>query len=386
MEPTVSIVIPTRNGGIQFQELLVRLGSQKSVFKPELIVVDSGSSDETVSSARRSGAKVIEIDPATFSHGETRNLGIGQSQGELCILLVQDALPIDDNWLYAMVKHFAEDLLICGVTTRQVPRPDADAVARWEVVAHNEHLGIEKKIRSISDWHEFEKLSLEDRFFVCNFDNVCSAVRRSVWEKIPFRPVSFAEDLDWGIRALEHGYKIVYEPQAGVIHSHLRPALYHLRRQYVSAKIVPEILRCPTTRIFAKSEEDLFRAVNVLLDEALLLLIMVDEFDGNMSVVGCQSMLRQIEAVGLCASDQSLNGELSSGDRTNPIRAHFFFLLSLVTRTLVDLDKQVFRHLVVHCAARSIGGFLGAYYLWSEKNGGVSAALQRLDDCLRGGV
>ncbi len=40
----------------------------------ELLICDSGSSDDTVALARRYGARVIEIPRESFSHGGTRNL------------------------------------------------------------------------------------------------------------------------------------------------------------------------------------------------------------------------------------------------------------------------------------------------------------------------
>src|SRR5437879_3009558 len=123
MKPSISIVVPTRNAGREFSQLLERLRTQKGSHNPEIVVVDSGSSDGTTDVARHFGAAVVEIPAATFNHGLTRNLGIQHAQGEICVLLVQDALPISDQWLEALVHHFDTDPLICGVTTRQVPRP-----------------------------------------------------------------------------------------------------------------------------------------------------------------------------------------------------------------------------------------------------------------------
>jgi rhamnosyltransferase len=386
MCPNVSIIVPTRNGGVQFEELLDRVSLQKAAYTPELVIVDSGSSDGTVECARRHGAKIIAIDPATFNHGETRNLGIRESRGDICVLLVQDALPISELWLEAMVKRFEEDPLICGVTTRQIPRPDTDLVTRWEVVTHNQYLGDEPQVRSISDWNAFERLSMQERFFLCNFDNVCSAVRRSTWEMHLFRAVPFAEDLDWGVRVLEHGHKIAYEPGGGVIHSHLRSALYHLRRQYVSAKVVPEILRCPINDIFANSDGPLFGYMNPIVNDAFSLAMLVEEFAHEMSLSGCRRLFNEVQMQGIDATAGVEPCDSRRPKASNPIRAHFFYLIAKILETMNEIDMYTFRHLVVHCAARSIGGFLGTYYLWSERNGTVSPELRRLDLCLRAGV
>ena len=62
------------------------------------------------------------------------------------------------------------------------------------------------------------------------FDNVCSCLRREVWQRIPFGDVAIAEDLDWGRRVVGAGFHLVYAPAAQVVHSHERSAWYELRR------------------------------------------------------------------------------------------------------------------------------------------------------------
>lgn len=64
----VSVVIPTKNGGTDFQCLLEKLSEQKGFREIELIIVDSGSTDATVSLAQAHGACVVSIKASEFSH------------------------------------------------------------------------------------------------------------------------------------------------------------------------------------------------------------------------------------------------------------------------------------------------------------------------------
>ncbi len=73
------------------------------------------------------------------------------------------------------------------------------------------------------------------------FDDVSSCLRRSVWEEMPFEKTNFGEDLRWGKRVVEAGYKIVYEPRSAVFHSHERGAMYDLRRYYVDQRLLLEL-------------------------------------------------------------------------------------------------------------------------------------------------
>jgi hypothetical protein len=274
-------------------------------------------------------------------------------------------------------------------------------------VNHNKFLGPERNIRSIADWKSFERLSLEGRFFLCNFDNVCSAVRRSTWEKHPFRPLQFAEDLDWGVRVLQAGNKIAYEPAAAVVHSHERPALYHLRRQYVSGKLVPRILRCPIVTTPAANDRQLFGLINSFVQEAFGLVVLVHQLIGCISADEWRHWVKHLESTGLPYSTKkaqkikSMNQTLrkwlgftshlpSSSNmtemRNHPMRAHFYFLVREVTQAAPTLNASLLCQVIVHCLARTIGGFLGAYYLWSEHQGQLSPDLEALDRVLSLGV
>ena len=100
----VSVVIPTLNAGSGFEELLKGLFVQEARFDYEVLVIDSGSTDGTAELARRYGASVHRISEDEFDHGATRNLGVSLSGGEYVAFIVQDAMPLDEAWLAAMVE------------------------------------------------------------------------------------------------------------------------------------------------------------------------------------------------------------------------------------------------------------------------------------------
>ena len=226
---TLSVVIPTKNGAETLPALLDSLERQKLDLTAEIIVVDSGSTDGTLDIARGRVDRLIGVPPDEFDHGLTRNLGIESSRGDLIVLIVQDAVPASDTLLQALAAPLLSDPQVAGSFARQRPHSDASALtreylARW-VAASDTGRTVE-----VGGPTAFDALTPTDRFERCAFDNVCSCVRRTVWESVPFRSTPIAEDLAWAKEVLLAGQRLVYAPEAVVVHSHDRSIGYELSR------------------------------------------------------------------------------------------------------------------------------------------------------------
>ncbi|MBI3820241.1 MAG: glycosyltransferase family 2 protein [Planctomycetes bacterium] len=226
-----SIVIPTLNGGPIFRDVLERLAEQDYRPRPEIVIIDSGSTDGTLDAAKKFATKVVEIDKKTFNHGRTRNQGIAASAGDVIALLTQDALPADKNWLAKMVRNYA-DPVVGGVYTRQFPRPECDPVMKHQLLSWAACRPV-RTTQAPFKPGEWELTPPIQRLQRCAFDNVASSIRRKTWEQIPFPEARFGEDVAWGRTALLNGWAIVYEPEAPVIHSHEFRMWYQTKRTYL---------------------------------------------------------------------------------------------------------------------------------------------------------
>ena len=100
----VSIIILTKNARNQFRDVLKAIFSQNTKYKFEVIVVDSGSTDETLKIAKEFDTKLFQIPPEEFGHGKTRNYGAKLAKGKFLIYLTQDAIPSETNWLDQLLK------------------------------------------------------------------------------------------------------------------------------------------------------------------------------------------------------------------------------------------------------------------------------------------
>ena len=74
----VCCIIPTLNAAAELRQLLPRLNSQS--LKPQVIVVDSSSDDDTAAVCSEFAARYERIERSAFDHGATRNFGASLSQ------------------------------------------------------------------------------------------------------------------------------------------------------------------------------------------------------------------------------------------------------------------------------------------------------------------
>lgn len=225
----VSIVVPTCDGARTLPALLDGIAIQQTSFRFETIAVDSGSTDGSVELLQHRVSRLVRVDRAAFDHGLTRNLGVEAACGELVVLIVQDALPASSRWLQALVAPLVADTTLAGTYARQVARPDASALTRFQLERWLAASPVPRPAQRLTA-DAFARLTPIERFHACVFDNVCSCIRRSVWKVHPFRPVPMAEDLAWARDVLFAGHGLAYVREAVVIHSHERSAWHEFSR------------------------------------------------------------------------------------------------------------------------------------------------------------
>jgi glycosyltransferase involved in cell wall biosynthesis len=207
----ISIIILTKNAGNLFQEVLTSLFACTGINETEIILIDSGSQDLTLDyAACYPQIRVHQISPGDFGHGRTRNFGAKLAKGDILVFLVQDATIATPDFLTRLVAPLA-NTQVAAVYGRQLPRASANPVERFFLTNTYPDL-VQTKAYDPSN-----RLSIQSIFF----SNVCSAIRRHVWERVPFdEHLIMSEDQQWSKKVLQLGYTILYEPAATVLHSH----------------------------------------------------------------------------------------------------------------------------------------------------------------------
>jgi rhamnosyltransferase len=205
-----SISILTKNEERNIGDCLKALFAQKGAGEFEVVLVDSGSSDATLEIARGYPIRIEQIAAREFHHARTRNFAASLGKGPILINLSGDAIPASDAWLRNMLANFT-DSGVGAVYGRQLPRPGStmERTDTFDTV-----YGDRKVVKDPA-----HRNGLGYRFY--HFSDVNSAIRRSVWEATPYpEDLKMFEDLAIAKRILDAGWKIVYEPDAPVFHSH----------------------------------------------------------------------------------------------------------------------------------------------------------------------
>jgi glycosyltransferase involved in cell wall biosynthesis len=226
---TVTVALPVLDGGPLLGDVLAAVRAQEIDREVELLVIDSGSTDGSVALARRHGARVVEIPRSEFSHGGTRNRLMELSRGEHVAFLTQDSVPAGPGWLAALLGGFEDDVaLVCGP---YLPRPDASPMVRRELERYFASFGGARVDRG----------PLAGAGPAAFFSSANGAVARWAWERVPFRPLAYAEDQQLARDMLAAGFAKAYVPEAAVVHSHDHPPWRALQRYFDDFRALAEV-------------------------------------------------------------------------------------------------------------------------------------------------
>ncbi|MCR5508382.1 MAG: glycosyltransferase family 2 protein [Lachnospiraceae bacterium] len=235
------LIIPVYKPDNKFKRLLEALVSQ--TVKPDNILImytRTGEDDhfppEFIELAMAAGeTRVFELDRTDFDHGGTRAEAVSHSGADIFIMMTMDAIPADDHLIENLIKHLS-DPLTGAAYARQLPDMDSSLAEKFT-------RGFNYPDGSVCKGKEdLERLGIKT--FFCS--NVCAAYRRDVYDKLGgfIKRTVFNEDMIYAHKLIMNGYKICYEADAGVIHTHEYGPMQQLHRNFdlaVSQAEHPEV-------------------------------------------------------------------------------------------------------------------------------------------------
>lgn len=219
----IGIIIPTLNAGAQFVKLLDSIAMQQVNLTRKLII-DSGSTDTTISLAEKYQYEVMSIDKAKFNHGGTRQRGIDYLKNiDIAIFLTQDVLVHDASSISKLIAAFG-DAKVGAAYGRQLPHSGASPLAAQARLFNY------PRVSQYKSYADKTKLGIKTAFMSDSF----AAYRISSLEAVGGFPrrVIIGEDMYVAAKMLMQGYQIAYTADACVYHSHEYTFWQELRRYF----------------------------------------------------------------------------------------------------------------------------------------------------------
>lgn len=197
---SVSVVVRAFNEGRHIGRLLEGLAAQTTT-PDEVIVVDSGSTDDTVAIAESAGARIVHIAKSEFSFGRSLNRGCAAATGDVLLIVSAHVYPVYDTYLEHMLVPFdhVETAIAYG---RQV----GDDRTKFS------------EARILRQWFPGESVLDQGHPFS---NNASAAVRRDVWRELRYdETLTGLEDLEFAQRAIQLEHRVAYVADAPVVHVH----------------------------------------------------------------------------------------------------------------------------------------------------------------------
>jgi GT2 family glycosyltransferase len=224
----ISIVLVHRNGTEMLRNCLASLPGACEGLRHEILLIDNGSSDDSVAMVRREFPQVrLRINKANTGFTRANNQGIKSSRGRVVALLNNDTI--------CHPRAFA-------VLVRELDsNPNAGIVAPKLL---NSDGSRQFSFRSFPGFQQalFNRESLLTRYFPNNpyssnylrnddpgdepqevdwASGACLVIRRELIDRIGGLDEGFfmySEDVDYCLRAWHAGYRVLYRPEAVVTH------------------------------------------------------------------------------------------------------------------------------------------------------------------------
>ena len=200
-KPDVSIIIRTLNEERYLPDLLSGIQRQQTSFSHEVVLIDSGSTDNTIDIAVKFSCRILHITREEFSFGRSLNRGCAAARGAYFVFISGHCIPCDQYWLQNLVQPLSEGH-INYCYGRQVGGPQTN----WSEC-------------QIFAKYFPEESSIPQKGFYCN--NANSAITAGDWASFKFdEELTGLEDMHLAKRLVADSGLVGYQADASVYHIH----------------------------------------------------------------------------------------------------------------------------------------------------------------------
>jgi GT2 family glycosyltransferase/Flp pilus assembly protein TadD/SAM-dependent methyltransferase len=215
----VSIIIPVFNKVEYTKKCIESIRNNTSKVDYEIIVINNGSTDDTISylNSIKSRVKIINNEK-NRGFSKACNQGIRAANAPYVLFLNNDTEP-QPGWLEPLVEVLDKDTSVAAVGSKLL-FPDRTIQHAGVVMALHQHSG------NICPFHVFYKENADliaanrlMEYAVCTAACLMARAERLRWlEGFDERFWNGYEDVDLCLRFCQNGWKVVYQPRSVLIH------------------------------------------------------------------------------------------------------------------------------------------------------------------------
>lgn len=210
MKKVIDIICPLYNAEEYIEDLYKSLLIQKNVNVGKILFLLTESKDNSEQLLKNNKCNYEIVKKSEFSHSLTREKAAMKSNADIVCFITQDVVIKDDKWLYNLTKN--------------ILKGNCAAAYSRQITKYN---NIEKytRERNYPDYsfmrskNDIEKYGLRTFFF----SDAASAVDLKAFKKVKgydSKKLTISEDMYLAYKLITNGYKISYESDSIVYHSH----------------------------------------------------------------------------------------------------------------------------------------------------------------------
>lgn len=207
----VTVICPLYKAGKYIDNLHASLMMQKNVDLREVKYILTDTKDgleNKIKTLEKASLRMITLEE--FSHSLVREKAAFESNTSVIVFITQDIIIADDNWLYKFIRPIFDNKCEAAFS-RQIC--DNYSIERYTRI---KNYPAESRIVSKAD---VDRLGIRTFFF----SDAASAVSTKIFKELKGydgKDLPTNEDMYFAYKLINAGYRIMYNSEAVVIHSH----------------------------------------------------------------------------------------------------------------------------------------------------------------------
>lgn len=259
----ISVIVPVFNGGNKIERCVSALKRQHTERAFEVIIVDDGSTDGSLQGVNGQNIRILR----QTNHGPAaaRNLGVEESRGEIILFTDADCEPLG-NWIEEMVRPLGNPG-ISGVKGCYLTR-QKNIVPRFVQLEYEAKYDRMKRDRYIDFIDTYSAAFVKKDFSnVGRFDTQF--------------PTPSTEDQEFSFRMWERGYRMVFNPNAKVYHTHSQSLWRYMKKKFSIGFWKALVLKKHPKKIFRDSHTPQSLKFEMVFSMLFLGAVLISPFEGG---------------------------------------------------------------------------------------------------------